>query len=171
MWTEISADDIQSLEDIQYLLLQRIFSVPKTTPHAALRWDTGTGFLEMKISKRKLLFLHHMINMDDKSLAKEILDVQNSKHLPGLVPECRSLLKSLNLPNILDTKVAAGLSKIAWKRLVKEAIKENEVTKLKQEISSKSKLKDGPMSKEDFELKDYLGKMTLNKARMNFKLR
>ena len=48
MWTEISADDIQSLEDIQYLLLQRIFSVPKTTPHAALRWDTRTGSLEME---------------------------------------------------------------------------------------------------------------------------
>jgi hypothetical protein len=80
-------------------------------------------------------------------------------------------LKSLNLPNILDTKVAAGLSKIAWKRLVKEAIKVNEVSKLKQEISSKSKLKDGPMAKEDFESKEYLAKMTLESSRMNFKLR
>ena len=125
----------------------------------------------MEISNRKLLFLQHVINMDESSLAREILDVQKSEHLPRLLPECKSLLKSLNLPNILDTKVAAGLSEVAWKRLLKDAIKENEVSKLKNQISSKSKLKDGPMSKEDFELKDYLGKMTLNKARMNFKLR
>ena len=130
MWTEISEDDIQSLEDIQHLLLQRIFSVPKTTPHAALRWDTGAVSLEMEITKRKLLILHHVINMDENSLAREILDVQKSKHLPGLVPECKSLLKSLNLPDILDTKVAAGLSKVAWKKLVKTAIKENEVANL-----------------------------------------
>ena len=67
MWTEISEDDIQSLEDIQHLLLQRIFSVPKTTPHAALRWHTGAVSLEMEITKRKLLFLHHVINMDENS--------------------------------------------------------------------------------------------------------
>ena len=79
--------------------------------------------------------------------------------MPGLGSECKSLWKSLNLSNILDTKVAAGLSKIAWKRLVKGAIKENEGTKLKQELSSKSKLKDGPMAKEDFEKKEYLAKM------------
>ena len=30
---------------------------------------------------------------------------------------------------------------------------------------------DGPMDKEDFEKKEYLAKMTLEKARMNFKLR
>ena len=125
----------------------------------------------MEISKRKLLFLHHVINMDESSLAREILDVQKSEHLPGMVPECKSLLKSLNLPNILDTKVATGLSKVACKRLLKDAIKENEVLQLKNQISSKSKLKDGPLSKEDFEIKDYIGKMTLDKSRMNFKLR
>ena len=171
MWTEISEDDIKSLEDIQHLLLQRIFAVPKTTPHVALRWDTGAVSLEMEICKRKLLFLHHVINMDESSLAREIFDVQKSEHLPGLVSECKSLLKSLNLPNILDIKVAAGLSKVAWKRLVKDAIKEIEVSKLKKQISTKSKLKDGPMSKEDFKIKDYLGKMTLDKSRMNFKMR
>ena len=53
----------------------------------------------------------------------------------------------------------------------KEAIKENVVSKLKQELSSESKLKNGPMAKEDFEIKKYLDKMTLEKARMNFKLR
>ena len=43
--------------------------------------------------------------------------------------------------------------------------------RLKQEISSKSKVKDGPMAKEDFESKEYLAKMTLESSRMNFKLR
>ena len=53
-WTDISDMAIKSLEDVQYLLLQRIFQVPSTTPHAALRWDTGTISMEMQIVKQKL---------------------------------------------------------------------------------------------------------------------
>jgi hypothetical protein len=34
----------------------------------------------MEISNRKLLFLQHVINMDESSLAREILDVQKSEH-------------------------------------------------------------------------------------------
>ena len=51
MWTEILSNSLQSLDDIQHLLLQKLFSVPRTTPHAALRWDTGTIYLEMQIVK------------------------------------------------------------------------------------------------------------------------
>ena len=111
------------------------------------------------------------LRQNSKSLAKEILDLPKSKHLSGWVPEYKSILKSLNFTNTLDTKVTSGLSKITWKSLVKEAIKENVVSKLKQELSSESKLKNGPMAKEDFEIKKYLDKMTLKKARINFKLR
>ena len=78
-WTEIPTDCMQSFESIQNLLLQKIFSVPKTTPNAALRWDTGSISLEMQINKKKLLFLYHLIKMDEKSLAKEIFEVQVNK--------------------------------------------------------------------------------------------
>ena len=35
MWTEMPGDSIQHLEEMQLLLLQKLLSVPRTTPHAA----------------------------------------------------------------------------------------------------------------------------------------
>ena len=64
MWTELPADSIETFENIQNLFLQKLFSVPKTTPQAALRWDTGSISLEMQVAKRKLLFLYHLIEID-----------------------------------------------------------------------------------------------------------
>ena len=145
-WTDISPTSIQSLEDIQYLLLQRIFNVPRTTPHAALRWDTATISIEMQIAKRKMLFLHHLINLDENSLAKEIFDVQQADNLPGLVSECKALIKQLKLPNIFEKKVSCGLSKLSWKRLVNHAVCDYEQSNLKEIICEKSKLKDGHLS-------------------------
>ena len=170
-WTDISDMAIKSLEDVQYLLLQRIFQVPSTTPHAALRWDTGTISMEMQIVKRKLLFLHHLISLDDSSLAKEILQVQECMKLPGLVKEGKILIKQFNLPNIFEKKVFTGLSKLSWKRLVNSAIMNFEESKLKSIIIDKSKLKDGPMATENFEPKEYLSTMNLSRSRVNFKLR
>ena len=171
MWTEIPGDSLQSLEDIQHLLLQKLFSVPRTTPHAALRWDTGATSLEMQIAKKKMLFLLHLIKLDEDSLAKEMFMVQISQHLPGLVPECRNLIKSLNLPNVFDSNVSKSMTKIAWKRIVNKAISDYEEAKLRKIIQTKSKLKDGEMSRESFEMKDYVSKLNLSSARLKFQMR
>ena len=170
-WTDISPISIQSLEDIQYLLLQRIFNVPRTTPRAALRWDTATISIEMQIAKRKMLFLHHLINLDESSLAKEIFEVQQADNLPGLVNECKSLIKKLKLPDIFEEKVNSGLSKLTWKRLVNCAIVKYEESNLRNIISEKSKLKDGPLSSESFEPKEYISRLNLSKSRVKFLLR
>ena len=60
-------------EEMQLLLLQKLFSVPITTPNAALRWDAVTISLEMQVAKKKLLFLHHLIILEESSLANKIL--------------------------------------------------------------------------------------------------
>lgn len=171
MWTEMPSDSLQSLEDMQHLLLQKLFSVPRTTSHVAMRWDAGLISLEMQIAKKKLLFLFHLIKLDEDTLANEILRVQISQHLPGLVSECRDLLKSLNLPNLLDNKVSGNMNKLAWKRLVNKAINEYEESNCKKVFVSKSKLRDSTMTKEGFMRKEYLTQMNLSSARVNFSLR
>ena len=104
--------------------------------------------------------------MEENALANEILVVQENKHLPGLVQECKSLIKSLNLPNLFDEKVSSTFSKLMWKNRVNKAIEEFEESNLKLSFSSKSKLKDGPMMGES-----YISDLTLHKARMKFQMR
>ena len=109
-------------------------------------WDTATISMEIQIVKRKLTFLHHLISLDDSSLAKEEKkQVQECSKLPGLVKECKTMTNRLNLPDIFEKKVFTGHFKISWKRLVNSAIISFEESKLKSIISEKSKLKDGPM--------------------------
>ena len=171
MWVEMSGDCLKTVEDIQLLLLQRLFAVPRTTPHAALLWDSGIISMQMQINKKKMSLLHHLLNLDEGSLAKEMLTVQFEKHLPGLVPECKELIKSLNLPNLFDTEVRKKLPKFAWKKIVNSKILDFEETNLKKIIEQKSKLRNGPIIEENFERKDYLSKMNLYDSRLNFQIR
>ena len=171
MWIQMPSDSLQSIEDIQHLLLRKLFSVPRTTPHVALRWDAGLISLEMQIAKQKLLFIYHLIKLEENSLANEMLRVQISQHLPGLVPECKELIKSLNLPDLFEKKVNGTLSKLAWKKLVTKAILADEEAKFKKAFSSKSKLRDGDMTLESFERKDYLTRMNLTNSRVKFSIR
>ena len=125
----------------------------------------------MQIIKKKMLFLHHLVNLDKGSLARDMLDVQISKHLPGLVPECKILLKSLNLPNLLESKMKAKWSKMAWKKIVNKKIYEQEESSLKQNMSPKSKLRDGSAMEETFDRKEYLSTLNLHDSRIKFQLR
>ena len=127
--------------------------------------------MEMQIVKRKLLFLHHLISLDESSLAREILQVQDCRKLPGLVQESKNLITQLNLPDIFEKQVFTGLSKLSWKRLVNSAIRKVEESRLKEIILVKSKLKDGPMATENFEQKEYLTTMKLPESRVKFQLR
>ena len=52
-----------------------------------------------------------------------------------------------------------------------KAIIEDEEAKFKKAFSSKSKLKDGDMTKESFERKDYLTRMNLTNSRVKFNIR
>ena len=109
--------------------------------------------------------------MEENTLANEILFVQENKHLPGLVHECKSLIKSLNLSNLFDEKVSSTCSKLMWKNRVNKAIVEFEESNLKILFSSKSKLKDGPIMGESFGQNGYISDLTLYKARMKFQMR
>ena len=118
-----------------------------------------------------MLFLHNIVNFEEGSLARDMLDVQLSKHLPGLVPECKILLKSLNLPNLLDANIKTKWSKLAWKKMVNRKICEHEESSLKQEMSQKSKLKNGSTMDETFERREYLSKLNFYDSRVKFHLR
>ena len=62
-------------------------------------------------------------------------------------------------------------SKIAWKKIVKLAVHERVQNVLRDEINRYSKLRDGPMTTEDFELRQYIRNMNISDARVNFSIR
>ena len=108
------------------------------------------------------MFLHHLHNLPDGSLAKEILETQIRLNLPGLHQECAELLT--NLP-VSDIK---SLSKAQWRRLVKIEILKLNANEL---ISLSSSYKKIHYSNEkEFGLKSYISELDVSAARMRFKI-
>ena len=168
-WYEINKKTSKKLENLQHILQRCLLGASNSTPLLAMSWDLGMLPMEETINTYKLGFLHYIIEQDEAALSNEIYRIQKSLNFPGFIPEARKLLTRYNLPNIIDENVR--FSKLKWKALVKKAIHDYYEMEVQLKIQNFSKLKDGPIQNESFEMQEYLKTMTLTDARMNFRLR
>jgi hypothetical protein len=141
-----------------------LLNVPRTCPIPVLCWELGGIQMRYRVIQAKLIFLWHLDNLEDGTLAKDILEVQKTQHLPGLVQECLEWINILKLPNVLEERI----TKPQWKIIVKKAIlKENE-DDLRKKIMKMEKLKNVDMVKGKCERKDYVKNLSVNDARNIF---
>ena len=168
-WTLISKESESKLEHMQNCLFRSLLGVPESTPKPLLRFDLGSLSMTEKIHAKKLNFIHHLKYLDPNSLASEVYSLQVNCNFPGLVSECRQLLKYYGLPNLIDREIE--MSKESWKRKVKCAIRLKSEERIKKEMIGYSKLKEIGASKEGLEVKDYIKKMSLRDSRTMFRIR
>ena len=169
-WICIGEDSLKKMEELQCMLLRSILSTAKSTPKALLYWDTGVLPMAYRVEKNKLLFLHHLITLPESSLAKQIYDQQKQNNFPGLILECKELMKKYDVEDITEAKSIP--TKTAWKKMVQSKVKDFYQTELIKEIKEKySKLEDIDTENEKFEPKEYLKELDLSQARIKFKLR
>ena len=116
---------------------------------------------------KKLLFIHHLTSLEDETLAKEVLTVQDHHDLPGLVSECKGYFEKYKLPNILKQK----MKKSKWKGLVKKAIQTANAEELRSDMDSYRKLENSELLLEDFRRQPYLTELNLADCRTKFKYR
>ena len=86
--------------------------MPHTLPVLGHGWRVD----DIRVMLKKLEFIWHIENLEDDTLAKEVLKIQKEQSLPGLVRECSEWIKQYNLPDIFSVKVKRS----EWKRLVKK---------------------------------------------------
>ena len=168
-WISIDKPTISRLDKLQNTMFRILFAVPNSTPTPMLRFDLGCLSMNERIDQKKLNFLHHIQSLESESLANEIYNLQKSFNFPGLVNECRKMIKEYGLPDIIDDKLT--FSKNQWKTLVKEAIQKKSRTNIFEEFRKYSKLSKRDLEKEKFELKSYIYKMKLRDARTYFRIR
>ena len=48
--------------------------------------------MELRIDQKKLMFFHHVLNLPDEALAKEIALTQIEYSYHGLITECQELM-------------------------------------------------------------------------------
>jgi hypothetical protein len=165
-WTHMSTQSVEKLDKLQNLFLQTLFAVGQSCPRPALCWDTAMSTMQTRIDKSKLLLLHHIKNLDDSSLAKQVYKEQTEHGWPGLVDECGSILKQWNLKNIFTEE---NSTKSQWKNAVKKEAKVQNEDNLRKMIKKSSKLE--IMKGESYGEKPYISDMNMQDARVNFSLR
>ena len=166
-WTQISQQSVDKLDKLQNLFLQVLFAVGQSCPRPALCWDTATLTMQTRIDKSKLLLLHHIKNLDPSSLAKQVYEEQNKHGWPGLVAECKDIMKEWKVEDI--SKTEDTVSKSQWKNMIKKEAKIQNGKHLCETIKKSSKLE--IMKQEIYEEKSYISDMKMHDARVNFSLR
>ena len=116
-WAEMSKATLEVLGKNQQMFNRIILATPRTCPIPALLWETGGLLMEHRITKKKLTFYHHLINLPSNTLAREVTDIQETMAYPGLVTGYQNLIEKYELPDIRK------FSKLQWKRLVKREIR------------------------------------------------
>ena len=134
----------------------------------ALAWDTASLSMTNRVIQRQCNFIVHLKNLKKSDLAKQIYDEQLSNGYPGLITEAQRLCDSVGLPSITKNREKED-NKIQWKQRIMEAVERKNEIQLKRKIQSFQKLE--VMKEEKYEQKEYLSNLTLEEARMFFRVR
>ena len=166
-WMEISEKSIEKLDQLQNTFLQCMFAVSQSVPKPALCWDTATLTMQVRVEKSKLSLLHHIKNLEDTALAKQVYSEQKEREWPGLVAECKKIAKEWQIPDI--TESGQDQTKYEWKNLLKKEAKTQNCKILQEKIQRSSKLE--KMKNENYGEKSYISEMKMHDARLHFSLR
>ena len=165
-WAEISKKTIDDLEGLQMNFLRTILGVGKGCPIPLLFSETGTLLMEYRILQSKLVFLHHLEQLPDSSLAKQVYTTQIKHGLPGIAIECQDFFAKFE---IVDLK---SYSKLQFKRLVKSKVRELNKSKLLElaRVKQYKKVVLDELKLNDFKLKPYFRNLSFKDAKLKFKL-
>jgi hypothetical protein len=97
--THISKQSIDKLNSLQNIFLQTMFTVSRSCPKPLLCWDSATPLMQVRIDKAKVSLLHHVKNLDNESLAKQIYEEQCHSGWHGLVMECKKIIDDWEKPS------------------------------------------------------------------------
>ena len=111
-WVDISKETEDRLESMQNTMFRYLFAVPNSTPQPILRFDLGHLSMKEKVHIKKLCLLYHLKTLPAESLGNKFYEMQVKYAFPGLISECRKLIKYYNLDDIIDGNVM--LSKQVW---------------------------------------------------------
>ena len=166
-WVCMSRKTIKVLDDLFQKFCQIIFRVGTGCPIINYYWQSGSLTFENKILGKQLNFIHHLANLPEGALARNILDEQVRLAVPGLYKQCEPYLMEMGISGIVNLQ---ALSKWQMKIKVKKFIARKNCTELLEKSKKYKKLDYHKLSNETFERKQYFANLSLENARMSFRV-
>ena len=118
-WVNLTDQNIRALEQTDEILLSKILGCDANTSNVFKYLELGVYPVRFELMKRKILFLHYLLNQDKKSMIYRVLEA--TKENPAnndFVKTCLKYMKELNIE--LSFEELAKMSKWSIKKLVKQ---------------------------------------------------
>ena len=152
-WVNYTDKDIRILEKCDEILLSKVLEYEANTSNAIKYLDLGILPIQYEIMRRKLAFLQYLLQQDKESMIYKILKATNEDPSKNdFVQTCKKYLKSLDID--LSFEKIGTMSKMSWKKLLKEKTRLEAFKYLESEKLKQSKICD--ISYEKLEIQEYL---------------
>ena len=141
-WHGVSQEDIEDLEQVDQALLRGLVDGHAKLPLHGLFMELGQEPLRFILAARRVLYLHTLLNRDDRELTKKVYLAQKGDPTKG--DFCLLVEKDLKMLEIKKTHAEIKeMKKEQLKMLVKKQAKETSLKYLKKEVERKqlSKMK------------------------------
>ena len=159
-WEHIQKRTIRLLNSIYQHFFAIIFRIGKGSPSYNFFWQTGMLKPELVILQRQLVFIHHVANLSESSLAFLFYQRQiENPDIPSLVSTIKPHLTKL------DFETNKYSSKWRWKKIVKSYIHDLGRDMLLEEISKSKKISYTECMTEKYERKPYFYTLNLEQAK------
>ena len=171
-WYSITAAEMELLESVDVQFLRKLINAPRATPKEMLYLELGcTPFREL-ISKRRILFLHYILNQEKESMIRHFFEVQlKDPKQKDWVNTVRKDLEELKLGlNMEDIK---NMKKSSLKRTLNKAILDKAMQRLNTLKENHSKVKGITHSKLKMQnyFKSNRHRISQEESQMIFKMR
>ena len=139
-WYNVTKPELELLESVDLQFLRRILNAPKSTPKEMLFLETGCVPFREIIRKRRILFLHYILNEKSDSIMRKFLEKQiQTKKKKDWINQVTIDLKELNLNITIDN--INKIKKSRLKIIINQAIKEKTFCEMVQKKESHSKVR------------------------------
>ena len=163
-WSALKKAELNKLKVCQMRILKRILNAPKSSPNAIVLGELGVLPIEYEIYSRKLMFLHHIVTLENDDPVKMVYHEQLKYDAESnWANEIHRIRREINLEE--DDQFISDISKYEWKTKVHKAIKEAAVIKLNAECM---RLKRTKRQYIDLKMREYLLKLPAEDAKVAF---
>jgi hypothetical protein len=167
-WSNMTDNNIQQISVIQLKLLKKAMKARPSTANAFVYLELGILPVKYEIHKRQLSFLHHIVHLSDEDPVRKVWRHQTM--MPDHVnwwSGVKSLMSKYSI-NWTEDQIME-MSKEAYKRKVKEAVKNIAFEELRMECQGKKKTKD--LIYTELKAQNYITRLSPGHSRTIFRAR
>ena len=113
-WT-LGKGETDEIERVEIQTLKMLFDLPIHTPTPAIIYSFGTLFTSLRIERKRMMYLHRLLNKHDSSWVKKAFFILDRMNI-GWAKSINEALNNLDLPT--DFLIIKTTTRQQWKRIV-----------------------------------------------------